>query len=617
MKGEGEQQAMFSRRAVLLAGAQGLLVTALAGRLYYLGVVRSNDYLTLAEDNRISLRILPPHRGEIIDRFGRPMAENRQDLRVVLVPELAKDIPETLNRLGQIIDLSDAEVSRLMRRIERQRQFVAVTVASNLEWETFSRVNVESPNLPGILPDAGMTRYYPDGPVVAPVTGYVGTPAEEDLDGDPLLSLPGFKIGKRGIEKSMEMRLRGLAGTSREEVNAYGRTIREIGRIDGVAGDTAQLTIDLDLQRDAVLRMGEESAAAAIMDIHTGEVYAYASTPSFDPNDFVHGISRENWQALLRDPRKPLVNKVIQGQYPPGSTFKMVVAMAALRHGITDPEETVWCGGKFRLGNHTFHCWEDRGHGHMNMVDALARSCDTYFYTISNKLGIQRIAEEAERFGLGQVFDLPIPGESAGLIPTPGWKLATQGKPWVGGETVNVGIGQGALLATPMQLTVMTARLANGGKAVTPQLLKRMGALNLIREDFPDMGLSPQHLAVIRRGMEAVMEPRGTAYMSRLRGDQLMAGKTGTAQVRRITQAERDAGPRDQSKKPWRERHHGWFVGYAPVDNPRYAMTVLIEHGGGGSSAAAPVAKDLMQRTLELDPARQRVDVAVNTTGED
>ncbi len=596
----------FTRRAALLAGAQGLLATALAGRLYYLGVIEADQYEMLAEDNRISIRLLAPRRGEIVDRYGEAIATNRQDYRVFLIPEQAHDIRETLVSLGQIIELNARDHQRIERQISRQRSFLPVTVAQGLSWEDFARLNVETPELPGIQPDSGLTRWYPDAATASQVVGYVGTASEDDLDGDPLLSIPGFKVGKSGLESTFDRQLRGRAGSRRVEVNAYGRTIRELARTEGLAGDDVTLTLDMGLQRAIAERVGEEAAGVVVMDVEAGDIYGYVSSPAYDPNVFNHGISRENWQALLQDPRKPLVDKCVSGQYPPGSTFKMVVALAALHHGIIGPKKTIYCNGRHRLGDNVWHCWRRGGHGAMDMEAALAQSCDVYFYQIALELGIERIASWAERFGLGEVFDLGVGGEAKGLVPTPGWKFATTGQRWVGGETLNVGIGQGALLATPLQLAVMTSRLANGGHMVVPRLVHAIGTVPFPQNPvWPKLDIDSGHLAIIRRGMEKVMEQRGTAYGSRLNIDGVtMAGKTGTSQVRRITQAHRDSNVQ-QADLPWKERHHALFVAYAPADKPRYAVSVLIEHGGGGSSAAAPVGRDVMAEVLKRDPANR------------
>lgn len=610
METEGERYRQFTRRALIAGGAQAALFTVLAGRMYYLGVVESSQYKVLAEENRVSLRWLAPERGEIVDRFGRRIAGNRRDFRIFLVPEQAGDIEDTLARLGEIVKLSEGSLQRIRRRISRQRAFVPVTVAQNLSWDEFARINVESVNLPGVSPDAGETRLYPDGELAAHVVGYVGPVSDTEMGDDPVLQLPGFKVGKSGLERSFEDTLRGAAGDRRVEVNAYGRIVRELTRNEGEPGAQLALTLDKELQRHTVERLGEESAAVVVMDVKTGDLLVQASTPAFNPNDFNLGISHENWNALLKDPRKPLINKVLQGQYPPGSTFKMGVLLAGLEAGMIDPTEEVFCNGKHDRGDRTFHCWKDEGHGKVNLNTALAQSCDIYLYVLAERIGIDRISAMARKLGLGEAFDVGVPGQAEGLVPSREWKLATSGEPWRIGETLIVGIGQGALLATPLQLAVMTARLASG-KAVRPRLIHAQGGAVTETPAFESLGLSPGNLRLVRQGMKDVMGLKGTAYASRLTGkgkykNMSMAGKTGTSQVRRITEAERLEGPSSYKERPWRQRDHALFVAFAPADKPRYAISIIVEHGGGGASVAAPIGRDVMRKTLELDPASRK-----------
>ena len=605
---DNDRSRAFTRRTFLLAGAQGLLVVGLMGRLYYLGVIESEQYKTLSDENRLSLRLLAPARGFIFDRRGVPLAKNRKDFQVHLVPESAKDVVGTLAALGRILNVSDADIERIKRKIARQPGFVPVTVAENLDWDSFARINVEMPELPGVVPVEDETRFYPDGPVTAHLVGYVGLGDVNEVRGDPVLQLPGFRVGKQGFEKSYDRELRGQAGTSRVEVNAYGRMVREVARQPGRRGAPVTLTVDAELQRFAAARLGDESAAAVVLDVAGGDVLAAVSTPGFDPNAFNHGIGDEAWRQLLDNPKHPLVNKFLTGQYPPGSTIKMAVALAALEAGVIDEAESVVCQGKIKLGNDTFHCWRPEGHGRVALVEAISRSCDIYFYEASKRVGAERIASMAERLGLGKTYDLHVQGQAKGLVPTPAWKLATQGTRWSLGETLVIGIGQGAFLATPLQLAVMAARIANGEKAVTPRLVFSVANALVPHAPFEDLNLNPQHLALVRRGMQGVLEPGGTAALSRLTGPGLsMAGKTGSSQVRRITQAERDAGLKDQMEKPWEERDHAIFLAFGPLEAPRYALAVLVEHGGGGARAAAPVARDIMRKVLELDLARQPV----------
>ncbi|TPD57963.1 penicillin-binding protein 2 [Emcibacter nanhaiensis] len=580
-----------------------VLSSALIGRMYYLQVVGRSQYELLADENRISLRLLQPERGKILDRYGELLAGNRVDYRVNLIPEQADNVEATLAALSELVTLSDRDYKRILKAIKRQRSFLPVAVAQNLDWETFANVNVNIPDLPGIQPDVGTTRFYPEKGYLAHLVGYVGSVSEKDLgrSEDPLLELPGFKIGKNGMERELESRLRGQAGNSRVEVNALGRVIRELSRQDSAPGEDVQLTIDLELQKFAAERVRDQSAAVVVMDVHNGDILASASTPSYDPNDFNFGISQKKWDELRNDIRHPLVNKAVSGAYPPGSTFKMVVALAALEAGVIDDTEEIFCNGKYKLGNHTFHCWKKYGHGKVDLEHAIAGSCDVYFYEVAGRVGIDKIQEVAHRFGLGKSFDIGIPGEVDGLIPGKGWKFATQGVKWQGGDTANAGIGQGYVLTTPIQLAVMTSRMVNGGYAVNPRII--MPSQNDTPVPPEKIPVSRAHLELVKKGMSMVVnDPKGTAhYYIHHSKTYSMGGKTGTSQVRRISKAERDEGIRKYDEKPWIEREHALFVGYGPVEAPRYAVSVLVEHGGGGASSASPIAGDVMRYLQEKD----------------
>ncbi len=597
MPREGLRYQIYSRRALLLAGVQGLALAALGARLYYLSIVNGEKYRLRADKNRISIRLIAPERGEIFDRNGRKLATNTQDLRALLVPEQADQLEPTLQKVQQIIDINDRRLARIRQRIKRQRQFVPVTLAQGLDWETFSRLNVEMPKLPGVQTDAGLSRLYPGGEAIAHLVGYMASPDEEDVYKSPLYQLPGFKIGRQGLERRYESLLRGASGTRRVEVNAVGREIRELPpREESLRGNDLHLTLDMGLQQYVMQELGEEAAGVVVLDIASGDILAMASSPGYDPNEFTRGISNANWQALLKDPRSPLLNKSVSGQYPPGSTIKMIVALAALEQGLITPETEFYCNGRHRLGNHTFHCWQNRGHGKVDMMQAVAKSCDVYFYEIAERLDIDLIADMANRFGMGSVFDIGIDGEKEGLVPTREWKRIFQQESWQLGETLNVAIGQGAMLATPLQLAVMTARLASG-QAVTPRIV----ADNFGGAFFQPMDVNPFHLETVRRTMEMVMEEGGTAHdYARRKSAIRQAGKTGTAQVRRISLAERQAegGVLDNDELPWASRDHALFVGYAPVENPQIAVSVVVQHGGGGSSVAAPLARRILDRAL-------------------
>ncbi len=612
MERESSRHKLFSRRAAFLVGGKLALLGVIGGRMYYLQVLERDQYQMLAEENRINLRLLPPPRGRILDRFGDELAKNRQNFRVVLIPEQTSDVGKTVRRLGEIVEIQDHQLRRIGRDLKRQRRFMPLTLVENLTWEQFASVNVKLPDLPGVQPDVGETRYYPYGDSLAHVVGYVSAVSEQDLTGDPLLELPGFRIGKNGIEKVYDVGLRGKAGNSRVEVNAYGRVIRELQRQDGQPGDDLVLTIDVGLQQAASRRLAGESASAVVMDVHNGEVLAMVSSPSYDPNAFNLGFSAKSWKALVENPRNPLTNKTIAGQYPPGSTFKMLVALAALESGVITPEHRTFCNGSTKLGRHRFHCWKWRygGHGWTNLYEAIEQSCDIFFYDIAKKVGVEQIAEMARKFGLGERLDIDLVGQRAGLVPNKAWKLATTGVPWQTGETLITGIGQGYLLTTPLQLAVMTARLSNGGFAVQPRLVRDKAAAST--GEFaepptspPSLGISSSSLNAVLKGMRMVVHGRhGTARGARLEDGVKMAGKTGTAQVRRITKAERASGVRKAEEKPWEERAHGLFVAYAPADRPRYALSLVIEHGGSGAKAAL-VARDIMAEVLARDPLRR------------
>ncbi len=630
---DNDRQIRFTRRAAILAGGQAMLFGALTGRLYYLQVLEADRYKLLAEENRINVRLIQPRRGRIVDRFGVQLADNQQSYRVLLTAEQTSNVDDTLAAIAPIIGLDFATIDQIRDDIGRQRNFVPVAIAEFLSWEEVAQIEVNAPDLPGISIDVGDRRFYPQVSEAAHILGYVARVGPEDLTGDPLLETPGFRIGRAGIERSYDESLRGRAGSRQLEVNASGRVVREIGRTESEKGRDLVLSLDMALQSLAGEKLGEESGAVVVMDIHSGEVLTLASAPSFDPNKFAEGLSTSDWAALSGDERAPMRNKAIAGEFSPGSTFKLAVALAGLEEGVIHPDTSFVCPGYKELGNRRFHCWRRGGHGRVDLNQAIAQSCDVYFYELAERLGIDRMAETAERLGLGREFDLDIPGERPGLVPTRAWKRAVIGERWVGGEDLVSGIGQGFLLTTPLQLAVMTARVANGGKAVVPRLIaaadvhlpERLPDADprtpidiLNRSDVPrdaisgggaqapSLGFDPRYLAAVRRGMETVIaSPRGTAYRSRIGvPDMEMAGKTGTVQVRRITQAERDTRVLRNDELPWRLRDHALFVGYGPVDNPKYAISVVIEHGGGGSTAAAPVARDVMELTLRRDQAR-------------
>lgn len=617
------KEAGIGRRGFMLFGAQLAMVAVLGFRMRYLQVEQSAQFRLLAEENRINMRLLPPARGLIFDRNGIPIAQNRQNYRVTIVREQTSDPEDSLNRLARLIRLDANQIERTLKEMGQRSAFVPVTIAEHLSWEDYALVALNAPALPGIVTEVGLSRFYPQGENFAHVIGYVGPVSENDLAGirdpDPVLQIPKFQIGKNGIERIEEDILRGSAGASRIEVNAAGRIMRELERQDGMPGTDLQLTVDNALQGYALQRMAGESAATVVIDVTNGDIVAMASAPSFDPNHFVFGISVPAWNALLNNDHRPLSNKSVSGAYPPGSTFKPMVALAALENNIITAEETVYCPGYYMVGNHRFHCWSRGGHGNVNLRQALKFSCDVYFYDVSRRTGVDKITEMAAKFGFGTRIDLPIPAIAEGLAPTTEWKKRVYEESWQQGDTVNVGIGQGYVLATPMQLALMSARLATG-TMVQPRLIR--SADNKVIDPLPaaSIGLSPQFLADVQGGMFAVSnEERGTGYRMRIAEPGLeMAGKTGTSQVRRISVEERARGVISNADLPWNRRDHGLFVCYAPFDSPRYAAATIVEHGGGGSTAAAPIARDIMLYALygglpplTAYPAEQREDIRI------
>ncbi|EBA18754.1 penicillin-binding protein 2 [Roseobacter sp. SK209-2-6] len=593
----------MSRRALLLGGIQLVFAGGLAARMRYLQVDQADQFRLLAEENRINIRLLPPARGEIFDRNGFSLAHNSPSYRVTVVPEDAGDIGEVIEKLSQLISLDPEDIERALAEMRRSPPFLPITLADQLSWEEISKVAVNAPALPGITTEVGLTRVYPQLGDFAHVVGYVGPVSDYDLGKletpDPILRIPRFQIGKVGFEAKREDSLRGSAGTKRVEVNATGRVMRELSRKEGQAGTDMQLTLDAELQNYVQARLGRESAAAVIVDCKNGDLRAIASAPSFDPNLFVRGISVADYRLLTEDPYRPLANKSVQGTYPPGSTFKMVAALAALEEGLIGPEDTVWCPGHLEVSGRRFHCWKRAGHGHVDLNTSLKQSCDVYYYDLAIKVGIDKISAMANRLGLGIRHDLPMSAVARGLAPNRDWKSRVHGQDWLVGDTVNVSIGQGFMLASPLQLAVMTARIATG-RSITPRLVKSIDGIEQESGEGLSLGLGENNLRMVRRGMYSVSnDRRGTGYRARIIAEDMrMAGKSGTSQVRNITAAERAAGVIRNEDLPWERRDHALYVCYAPYDNPRYAVAVVVEHGGGGSKAAAPIARDVMLQAL-------------------
>jgi len=590
----------FTRRAMVLGGFQGGMGALLAIRMGWISVAENEKYTLLSESNRVNLTLVPPRRGWILDRHGKPLARNRTDFRVDIIPDRLRDKDAVINTLARLLALAPEDVERIHEDLQKSAGFQPVQVSEKLSYEQFAAISVRLPDLPGVAPAQGFSRDYPAGPAVGHLLGYVGTASAEEYKKrkEPLLITPGFKVGKDGLERAFETELTGKAGAKRVEVTARGKIVRELTTRPDTPGKTVKLSIDADLQHYAGRRLATQSGSVVVIDCQTGDLLAMASMPSFDPNSFSDGISHLEWNMLSQDDHVPLRNKTLQGLYPPGSTVKPMAALSFLEGGL-DPQETVHCGGAISVGNGRFHCWRRGGHGAVDMTRGIAQSCDIYFYVMAQRFGMQVIADMARRLGLGQRFPLPFPSQSYGTVPDPAWKQKKYGKDWQIYDTVNATIGQGYMLVNPTQMAVMAARLASG-KMLMPNMLH-----NPNRAAPANLGINPENLEIIRNAMSAVVNGGGTGGAARVSvPDILMAGKTGTAQVRRITMAERRSGVRGNASLPFKLRDHALFLGFAPYDNPRYAIATIIEHGGHTNRIedAPMISGDVM--TYLFDPAK-------------
>ncbi|PSJ37411.1 penicillin-binding protein 2 [Allosphingosinicella deserti] len=588
---ENSQVYTFTRRALVLGAGQGLLAAALAGRMAYISIAENERYNLASDENRIQMRLMPPRRGWIVDRHGQPIAINRSDFRVDLIPDRLHDPDRILAELARLLELPADEIERIRAELKHAAGYQPVPVAENVPFEKYAAVTVRLPELPGVAPLRSFSRFYPDAAAVAHLVGYVGTPNRKEYEAEnkiPLLITPGFKIGKEGLEKTMEQRLRGKPGAQRIEVTARGQLVRELSTLSDVSGQPLPLTIDGGLQTFAARRLGEESGSVVVIDCLTGDILCLASMPAYDPNSFTDGISQNEWKMLAEDERHPLINKALNGLYPPGSTFKPMVAMALLQAGI-DPTARVNCPGGFQLGSRFFRCLGR--HGPMTMHTALARSCNTYFYAMGRRAGIDVISAMGRRLGFGQKFDLPVVSQNYGTMPSAEWKERKYKDDWSQSDTLNTSIGQGYVIVNPLQLAVMSSRIASG-LDLQPHLIRAN------RPAPQPLPFAKEHFETVRSGMWEVVNGAGTAGRSRLEIPGVeMGGKTGTAQVRRIVGSQRG-----QSGE-WKYRDHGLFVCFAPTASPRYAASVVIEHGMGGARAAAPVAKDVLTYLFDKEKA--------------
>jgi len=565
---------------VLFGGAQAAVGAALVGRLGWLAVAENDKYQLMSENNRVQLIVVPPRRGWLVDRYNKPIAINRSDFRIDIIPQQLENPEQTLKLLAQLLKLDADDLDRIVKDLKQGRGFQPVQVAESVSYDDYAAVTVRLPELPGVQATRGFSRYYPTGPAVAHLVGYVGTPSAEDYEKtkDPLFLTPGFKIGKQGLEKTLEPYLRGTPGGQRIEVTANGRLVKELDPKPDRSGQTVQLTIDAGLQEYAARRMGEESGALVALDVESGDILAFISMPAFDPNSFSRGIGRTEWKMLSENDHLPLLNKVAQGLYPSGSTIKPAMALAFLKLGV-DPSHRVYCPGGYQIGNRYFRC--DAAHGSMDLHSAIERSCNTYFWATGLRTDPEQTTEMVNYLGYGQEFDLPLATQRYGTMPSPKWLEAKYHRQWQGYDSANTSIGQGYVLINPLQLAVMPGRIASG-KLIQPRLL-----LGASPKPIPALDIDPKHLEFVRKAMTSVVNDHGTAVASKLPLDGIqMAGKTGTAQVFRL-------GERGHQSN-WTLRDHALFIAFAPADKPRYAIGCIIEHGGFGASAAAPIVRDTM-----------------------
>ena len=602
---EATQTFTFSRRAMVVGGLQGAIGAMLIGRMAWISVAENEKYSLLSESNRVNLTLIPPRRGWILDRHGKPLANNRTDFRVDLIPQRVVDGEATIRHLAQLLSLESDDVDRIREELDKSAGFRPVQVADKLTYDQYAAISVRLPDLPGVAPSQGFSRYYPAGATVGHLLGYVGAATAEEYKArkDPLLITPGFKVGKDGLEKAFDRHLTGKPGAKRVEVTARGKIVRELTTRPDTPGRQVRLTIDAGLQEYAGRRLATQSGSVVVIDCANGDVLAMASMPSYDPNSFSDGISHLEYEMLSKDDHVPLRNKTLQGLYPPGSTVKPMVGLALLEAGIS-PQDTINCPGAIRVGNTLFHCHKRRGHGSLNLRGAIAQSCDIYFYQMAQRIGMDRIASMARRVGMGQRFDLPFPSQSYGTVPDPAWKERKYNQSWQVYDTVNATIGQGYMLINPLQMAVMAARLATG-KQLMPNFL-----LGAKRPAPAPVGVSEDHLVIIRDAMSAVVNGGGTGGAARMNvPGVLIAGKTGTAQVRRITMAERAGGVRGNASLAFKLRDHALFQGFAPFDNPRYAVACIIEHGGHmiRNEDAPMIASDTMSFLFEPEKAMEKL----------
>ena len=593
----------YGRRSFLIGTSQLILVGLLIRQIRQIQLNESEKYRLLAEENRIDIEILPPLRGVIFDKKGTILAKNKENYRIKILRDKNINLPNVIENLSKLINISEERKIEIIKKLEKKRSNSSIIIAENLSWIEFKQVLVNLPSLPGIVPEVDLKRFYTKKELLAHLLGYVGVISRKDLKristDDPILQIQDFKIGKVGIEKGLDKYLRGQVGLGKFEVNASGKIIRKLAEEPSSSGKDIHLTIDSNLQKFSMLRIKEYSASAVVIDLSNGGIICMASNPSYDPNKFVEGISQKDWDILLQSKNQPLANKAISGNYPPGSTFKMIVAIAALEDNLINPEDLFECNGFYELEQRKFHCWKYSGHGSTSLLKGIEESCDVYFYNLAERIGIERIAKTAKKFGIGITPNLPLSGISKGLIPSKSWKKNNKNQSWFTGDTLNSGIGQGYILSTPIQIAIMTARIATGLE-IKPSLIKAIDGKPIKYDKHKLLDIKKSTLDIIRQAMFGVVNNKtGTAFNSRLiNKTKIFAGKTGTSQIRQISEEERKKGIIKNQDLPRNQRDHALFTGYAPFTNPRFSVSIVVEHGGGGGKVAAPIARDILLYAL-------------------
>ena len=600
----------INRRMFITGSFKFLVMIGIISRLFFLQVKENKKYLTLSDKNRIREWKLAPVRGEFHDYFGNVIAGNFEAYQLHVIPEQVENFKYVIYRLKDLLELSDTEFKKVLKRKKEIKPWETLIVSNNLSWDKFSKINNHLYDLNGVKPVISISRNYPYNENFTHIIGYVSQANEQDIEKTELIKknfVPGLKVGKIGLEKSFEEKLIGSNDIERYEVNAYGRRISQLEFQKGKKGKTIKLTVDTEVQKLANELLKDRAGSICVMDIYTGEIIAMHSSPSFDPNLFVFGISQDDWQIIRNDSMKPLLNKTLQGRYSPGSTIKPIVALSALENGIINTNFTVRCTGKTEMYDQTYHCWKKEGHGYVSLRNAMKMSCDTYFYEIARRLGVDRLSETAKKFGLGKkVFNNLFEIEKDGLIPNTQWKKNALGKGWLLGETIITGIGQGYIQTTPIQLCLMTAQIANGGYKIYPKIVANDIIKSKPTDQYSPLYKKSKNIKIVQDAMfGSTNEVMGTSYRSRIDNPKYQfAGKTGTAQVKKITERERELDLKT-SEIPYEQRDHALYIAYGPYVNPRYALSVVVEHGGNGSTTAAPMAKKLFKLIIDRHEIRQ------------